>query len=174
VARTAWYGFAASSAQFRPTSGYWARPRTRTGWRAELADLTVPDDWESYARALFAMPGADTVMVYYASRDAALFAANGPVALSRGYVVAQLANGSTPRQMLAGRPGGHMPDPGAIVCAGFDVDVNTILAAIADQGLADISAIGQALQAGFNCGSCRPELQALLNGAHASAKEAAE
>jgi assimilatory nitrate reductase catalytic subunit len=73
---------------------------------------------------------------------------------------------------LAGRAGDDQPDPGAIVCACFDVGVNTILAAIADQGLTSVEAIGAALQAGTNCGSCRPELAALLANAHP--REAAE
>jgi assimilatory nitrate reductase catalytic subunit len=182
----AWHGFAAGVAEFTPSSGYWARARTRTGWRAELADLTAPENWEGYARDLFALPHANCVMVRDAARGTArvavmdggrlagaLFVARGPVALSRGHAVAQLAEAS-PHQMLAGRPGAHMPDPGAIVCACFDVGVNTIRSAIAAQNLVDVGAIGQALQAGTNCGSCRPELQALLDGARHSAKEAAE
>jgi len=38
-----------------------------------------------------------------------------------------------------------------------------IARAVAEQGLADLDAIGAALQAGTNCGSCRPELARLLD-----------
>jgi assimilatory nitrate reductase catalytic subunit len=57
-----------------------------------------------------------------------------------------------------------MPDPGAIVCACLGVGVNTIRQAIG-QGCAGVAALGQATGAGTNCGSCRPELAALLAGA---------
>jgi assimilatory nitrate reductase catalytic subunit len=184
--RAAWHGFAAAAAEFRPTSLYWARARTKTGWRAELADLEAPGDWEAYARDLFSLPHADCATVTDPSRGTArvalmqggrvagaLFVARDPVAVSRGHVVAQLAEiAAAPGRMLAGRAGADRPDPGAILCACFDVGVNTILAAIANQGLADVAGIGAALQAGTNCGSCRPELQALL--AAARAPEAAQ
>ena len=57
-----------------------------------------------------------------------------------------------------------LPDPGAIVCACLGVGVNTIRQAIG-QGCAGVAALGQATGAGTNCGSCRPELAALLAGA---------
>jgi assimilatory nitrate reductase catalytic subunit len=46
------------------------------------------------------------------------------------------------------------------------VGVNTIVAAIAGGEAASVEAIGAVLRAGTNCGSCRPELGALL-AAHA-------
>lgn len=90
------------------------------------------------------------------------------MAVSRGHVVAQLADiAAAPGPRPAGRAGADRPDPGAIVCACFDVGVNTILAGIAEQGPVDVAGIGAAVQAGANCGSCRLELQALLVSAHA-------
>jgi len=53
------------------------------------------------------------------------------------------------------------------------VGLNTILAAIAQDGLVSVPQIGAALGAGTNCGSCRPELAALL-ARHARQPEAAE
>ncbi|MFY2823044.1 (2Fe-2S)-binding protein [Ruegeria sp. MALMAid1280] len=50
--------------------------------------------------------------------------------------------------------------------------MNANLTAIETQGLISVEAIGEALQAGTNCGSCRPELATLL--ASAQQKEAAE
>ena len=54
----AWYGFAISTTHFLPSSDYWARACTNTGYRCELAGLTAPEDWESYARSLFELPDA--------------------------------------------------------------------------------------------------------------------
>jgi len=180
----AWFGFAVSTEDVTPRTGYWAKARARGGWRVELAGRETPADWEAFARDLFAQPTAEAVTMIDAGRglariallvegrvSAVLFAAPEPVAVSRGHVAALLGEGGQPG-LLAGRAGDDQPDPGAIVCACFDVGVNTILAAIADQGLTSVEAIGAALQAGTNCGSCRPELAALLANAHP--REAAE
>ncbi|MAQ36537.1 MULTISPECIES: nitrate reductase [Thioclava] len=182
--QAAWFGFAASVQDVTPRTGYWAKARSKSGWRIELAGREAPADWEAFARDLFALPDAEAVTMSDAGRglarialmvegrvSAVLFAAPEPVAVSRGHVAALLGETDQP-SLLAGRAGADQPDPGAIVCACFDVGVNTILAAIADQGLASVEAIGAALQAGTNCGSCRPELAALL--ASAQPREAAE
>ena len=73
---------------------------------------------------------------------------------------------------LTGRSPADRPDPGPILCSCFSVGVNTILAGIEDQGLISVEAIGAALQAGTNCGSCRPEIAALLH--RVQRREAAE
>ena len=92
---------------------------------------------------------------------AAFFAAREPVALARSYV-ADLLGQAQGSKVLTGRPGEDQPDPGATVCACFDVGINTILTAIETQGLTSVDAIGDLLNAGTNCGSCKPELAALL------------
>ena len=51
---------------------------------------------------------------------------------------------------------------GPILCACHQVGRDAILEAIASQGLASVEAIGRALRAGTNCGSCIPELRRLL------------
>ncbi|MDF2235497.1 molybdopterin-dependent oxidoreductase [Albimonas sp. CAU 1670] len=175
----AWHAFAISAA--RPDcsgADYWALARAEGGWRAELAGTQAPADWAAFARRLFGLaPGAGEVAaVEDAARGVvrlalfvegrlagALFAAREPVEVARGHVAAMLAEAEAPPDLLAGRPGADRPDPGAILCACFSVGVNTIAAAIAEQGLADVAAIGAALGAGTNCGSCRPEIQALLD-----------
>jgi assimilatory nitrate reductase catalytic subunit len=68
--------------------------------------------------------------------------------------------------VLAGFPGADQPDPGATVCACFNVGINTITEAITAQNLMTVEQIGIALEAGSNCGSCRPELAAILQAAH--------
>lgn len=81
---------------------------------------------------------------------------------TRDYLMSMLGEAASPPAVLAGRAPGQMADRGAIVCACFDVGIKTIVSAIADQGLADVAAIGHALKAGTNCGSCRPALAKLL------------
>ncbi len=92
---------------------------------------------------------------------AALFVTRTGELPSRDWLVSQLQQPQG-LQVLAGRAPGAQEDRGAIVCACFDVGMRTIVAAIRDQELADVAAIGVALGAGTNCGSCRPALAMLL------------
>jgi assimilatory nitrate reductase catalytic subunit len=85
---------------------------------------------------------------------------SGPLP-ARDWLIGQL---SQPQDaaVLAARGPGPSVERGAIVCACFDIGLRTIVAAIADQQLADVAAIGKAIGAGTNCGSCRPALALLL------------
>ncbi len=181
-----WFGFAVSANDFRPDCDYWAQATVAGGMRAELAGLHTPDDWEAEARRLFDLPdalvlrvqdrGRGTVRLAFTDKNhviAALFVAPDPVRVARQYVAGLL--GSAPEMsVLAGRPGLDQPDPGATICACFDVGVNTIADAIATKGLMTVDALGAALRAGTNCGSCRPELRALIARLAVPAFEAAE
>jgi len=51
---------------------------------------------------------------------------------------------------------------GRTVCACFGVGRETLIEAIAEKKLDSVAAIGNALRAGTNCGSCIPELRSLL------------
>ena len=183
--KAACFGFALSVCEPHSTAPYWAKARARGGWRLELALDCEPEDWIAHARDLFGLD-ADAVPLAVSDarrktfrvaflRDhrlvAALFVAPEPVAVSRQYLLGQL-DGEVRNDFLAGRPGADRPDPGAIVCACFDIGVNTIRTAIEEQGLSSVEAIGEALRAGTNCGSCKPELRVILE--EAAARLAAE
>ncbi|MGR3713906.1 MAG: molybdopterin-dependent oxidoreductase [Shimia sp.] len=171
-----WYGFAVSANAPNPNATYWAKAKSASGWRVELADLTAPENWQDYARQLFDAPDAKISSVTDPARNiarialhddghliGAFYAAPTPVSVSRSFVTDLI--GTTGKGALAGRPGADQPDPGATVCACFNVGVNTIMSAIETDKVMSVEAIGTALSAGTNCGSCKPELAALLNGA---------
>ena len=177
------YGFAISDRGFTPEADYWARAKTAQGWRAEIAHASCPDDWEVYARDLFQIDGGNMQIVSDPARGtfraafveegrlrAAFFAAPEPVAVMRDYLSA--LPGTEAPTVLSGRSGADQPDPGPVLCSCFGIGVNTILNAIEDQRLVSVEAIGEALGAGTNCGSCRPELADLL--ARLAPREAAE
>jgi assimilatory nitrate reductase catalytic subunit len=94
--------------------------------------------------------------------SAVLFVTRDGTLPPRDWLVAQLSEAVAAPTLLAGRASGVQVDRGPIVCACFDVGLKTILAAIAEQHLTDVPAIGAALGAGTNCGSCRPALAKLL------------
>jgi len=64
--------------------------------------------------------------------------------------------------LLTGRPPVGGVDVGTIVCACFNVGELTIQAAIREKGLKTHQEVGRCLKAGTNCGSCVPEIKALL------------
>ena len=169
-----WYGYAVAAQAFRPDCTYWARGVTDTGMRAELAGEVAPADWQVTARRWFGLPDAEVMQVADARRGtmrlalvqdglvmAALFVARSPVAVARGHLVAQIGRAPAPG-LLAGYAGHGAPDAGPIICACFNVGAHTISRAITDHGLMTVEAVGAMVQAGTNCGSCRPEIRALI------------
>jgi assimilatory nitrate reductase catalytic subunit len=179
-----WHGFAVSAHDVAPDCAYWAKVRVAGGWRVELAGDAVPKDWVAEARRLFVLPKAEVATVIDTGRGlarvafhqdgrllAALFAGPGPVAVARDQLAARLG-AEAPQDALAGRARADRPDPGPTVCACLNVGLNTIRAAISSGQALSLEALGQALGAGTSCGSCRPELAALV--AAARVRDAAE
>ncbi|MEM1078384.1 MAG: molybdopterin-dependent oxidoreductase [Pseudomonadota bacterium] len=171
-----WYGFAASTEAMTPTRPYAAIARTKSGTRAEVAGIKRPSDWEAEARSVLGLTTGTACVIEDPARGTArvaitegntiiglFFAAPDPVALSRSHAVALIGATEDPLRALAGIPGADRPDAGATVCACFDVGVNDLRRAIQD-GANTVEALGACTQAGTNCGSCRPELQALIAG----------
>ncbi|MFB0875770.1 MULTISPECIES: molybdopterin-dependent oxidoreductase [unclassified Sphingobium] len=81
---------------------------------------------------------------------------------SRDWLIGQLEAVGVTASVLAARGPGAQPDKGATICVCFDIGLNQIVAAIRDQSLVDVPAIGQAIGAGTNCGSCHPALANIL------------
>ncbi|WP_373635697.1 molybdopterin-dependent oxidoreductase [Yoonia sp. SS1-5] len=170
-----WYGFAVSAAQMAPTRPYHAIARTRTGWQAECAGYKLPMDWEAEARTITAISHGDAatlhdpatgqtrVAIIVDGRISALFfAATDPVVVNRQHAASLIGSAVGGLAALAGRTAADKPDPGATVCACFNVGVNTLRAAAA-AGAQSVERIGEVTCAGTNCGSCKPELAALLD-----------
>jgi len=170
----AWYGFAVSRGDMVPNCAYWAKARTQTGFRAELADVTAVSDWEAEARRLFSAPDALATTITDAKRGlarvalhsggvviAALFVAPYPVAVMRDYLTT--VPGTPGEGVLTGAPPADVPNPGPVLCSCFGIGINTITRAIENGAARSVDAVGAALGAGTNCGSCRPEIAALLD-----------
>jgi assimilatory nitrate reductase catalytic subunit len=63
--------------------------------------------------------------------------------------------------LLSGASAQRGPDLGAVVCSCFQVRERTILAAV-EAGADTVEKVGRACRAGTNCGSCIPELRAII------------
>ena len=186
---TARFGFAVLHA--RPSildADYWALATCLGGWRLELAWQGVGPDGRTLACSLFGCP-VETAILAYRDADSgqerfawfeggrlqgALFLAPEPVAVSRAWAVEQLSARFTSASgrlgMVAGRPGRGITDKGATVCSCFGIGVNQIATAIAG-GCLSVAAVGEATQAGTNCGSCRAEIKGIIDAYRLQAAE---
>jgi assimilatory nitrate reductase catalytic subunit len=183
--RAAMYGFAVLRRKpVAIAAEYWAIAKCIGGWRAEMAFAANSDDWAGYVTAL--VGGSNELVAYhdaqtgrhrYACYDGdrlagAVFLAPEPVAVSRDWAIAQLGAPNLARRqrtsVVAGRPGKGGIDRGATVCACFSVGANEIAAAVG-RGCRTVSAVGEALHAGTNCGSCRSEIRNIIDAQLATA-----
>jgi assimilatory nitrate reductase catalytic subunit len=167
---------------------YWALAKCSEGWRVELGFAVQQADWTAFADTLIgATPDTETISFHdrqssryrFACYDGenllgALFLAPEPVAVSRDWAVAQLAaahpNARARFSVIAGRPGAGSADKGATVCSCFGVGANEIAEA-ARRGCRTVSAVGETLQAGTNCGSCRAEIRNIIEAQNLEAAE---
>ncbi|MBB4640897.1 nitrate reductase [Rhizorhapis suberifaciens] len=168
----AWTGFLVS--RDRPQLDgvpYWTLVRQRGGWLVELAGF---DDMDlehllpkgERVEALDRARGVHRAAVLNEDGKlaAALFLSRSGRLPERDWIVGQLDSEEQHAglALLAGRPAQPPPDRGPIICVCFDVGMKTILSAIAGQQLTSVEAVGAALSAGTNCGSCRPAIKSLL------------
>ncbi len=176
----AWHGFVLSRAALNVTSQtYWTMTHGRQFWRYELAGDSVPDDWHSWAQNLF---NSDSEYLEFSDKasgryrlalinnhilQAVLFVSRSfdlPTRTWLGQLFSKNDLDDVDRMsLLAGKTAQNRDDVGETVCACFGIGINTLRKAIAEQGLLTVEAIGTALKAGTNCGSCVPELRKLIS-----------
>ena len=152
-------------------------------WRYELAGERLPVSWPDWADAVLG-PRTERIELHDKAggryRGASvvggrlqecLFVAPTKQLPSRtwlgGLFAHEALDDAARSAVLAGRPTKAGEDSGPIVCSCFSVGRSTLLRAIRTQELVTAADIGKALRAGTNCGSCVPELKALLAEAHA-------
>jgi assimilatory nitrate reductase catalytic subunit len=168
-----WRGFLlARTPPARIAAEYYTKVRVAGGWLVELAGNGDPAGLVRRLlprgeRAEHADPSRGSLRVAVLVRGrlaAALYITRSGKLPDREWLIRQLASDPSPEavELLAGRPAAQAPDRGPIICACFDVGLKTIVEAIDKQGLHSVEAIGRALSAGTNCGSCRPAIQRLI------------
>jgi assimilatory nitrate reductase catalytic subunit len=167
----AWTGFLVTRERpALPGCTYWTRIRTAHGWLTELAGDGDP--------ALLAalLPEGERAEVQDARRgvvraaviadgrlQGALLIARDDGLPSREWLIGQLGGeGPSTIELLAGRPATPQADRGPIICVCFDIGMATIVESIRSDTLTTVESVGAALNAGTNCGSCRPAIARLL------------
>ncbi len=182
-----WYGFALTRGTLATESlSWWSCAQGKQFLRFEIAGRQCPGDWSGWAHRLLGVDAAADWIeyedggagVYRAVQlvderiEACLFVSPRPDLPSRAWLAGLF---DVPRlsereraAVLAGRPADPAADGGAPVCVCFGVGRNAIEAAVA-RGCHDARAIGTALRAGTNCGSCVPEIKRLIAAAAVAA-----
>ena len=178
-----WHGFLLSRRKLKLTeASYWSRAVGDEFYRYEIAGEQPADDWPAWARNLLCASEADTNWVEYLDKgskqyrgvrlvsnrvESCIFIAPShqlpPRSWLEGLFTKDALNDVERKGLLSGKAPAGQKDQGRVICACFQVGVNTITDAIRTQGLTTPEAIGVTLKAGTNCGSCIPEIRELLD-----------
>jgi assimilatory nitrate reductase catalytic subunit len=173
-------GFVLSHEPLPVAAPYWVRIRLETGWLYRVAFQAEPEpSWSDWTEKLF---DADQTQLLQLSdpRSACYRAAHVRDDRLAGCLFIA-ARGQLPgwdwlarllgepvtedvhrRCLLAGRESDGIADHGPIICACFAIGRNRIARAVAADGCHSVDALGAALRAGTNCGSCIPELRRII------------
>lgn len=174
-----WHGFLLSKEPLDlPTTDYINCNRVKNGWQYELCGTNF-DHFEQL-KALLACQ-SDVIEYQDTNRQIfraasfrgkqlsqCLFISDQKINLPKRKWLTNLLSETTISQeqrssLLSGNPPTAIEDQGKTVCSCFNVGEKTIMSSISEQKLTSVEAIGECTQAGTNCGSCIPELNAYLS-----------
>jgi assimilatory nitrate reductase catalytic subunit len=178
-----WYGFILSRTELPlEDAANWTRIQGAGFVRYELAGRKPFAGAADWARRLLAVRSEDADWIEVEDRhggiyraahlvdgriEACLFVSQRQDLPARAWLAQMFAQETlTPQDrigLLSGRAREQGADPGPTVCSCFGVGRNTIRIAIEQHGLHDASAVTACTRAGGNCGSCVPEIRALLD-----------
>ncbi len=180
-----WY--AVMVTRHRPTTPkvtWWTFVPGETSFRHEMAGRERSTDWAAWARQEFAASGEDADFLDYEDRSSGIYRAayivderlagclyvsphpELPARDWLGSLFAKQRLATSDRlALLAGRPLEATVEQGPLVCSCFSVRRATIQREIDLHGCITTRQVGDRLRAGSNCGSCLPEIRALLSAA---------
>jgi assimilatory nitrate reductase catalytic subunit len=163
-----------------PDITWWTLAHGEQYLHYELAGRRVRSDWSPWARSLLNAPdeadwleysdaGAGVYRAALLTDDrmsACLFISPRPDLPSRtwlaGLFVKDRIDDADRAGLLIGQPVDPSADTGPIVCSCFRVGSKTLCDSIRKDRLTTTLDVGRKLRAGTNCGSCLPEIRALI------------
>jgi assimilatory nitrate reductase catalytic subunit len=180
--RVLWHGFVLTREKAALLDVTWWTAITGEQFeRYEIAGRSFPEDWSAWARQLLgaARTDADYLDYHddatgnyrgaYVIEDrlaACIFVSLRPQLPPRAWISSLFTqdrlSDSDRFALLAGVPPAAAADTGPVVCSCFGVGRNTICDSISRHQLTTSAEVGVRLKAGTNCGSCLPEIRALL------------
>jgi assimilatory nitrate reductase catalytic subunit len=173
-------GFVLSHERLRLEAPYWVGVRLERGWLYRIAFQAEPEpSWSDWSARLL---GVDPVQLLHLSDPQSTCYRAASVCDDRlvgclfiaehghlpgwdwlARMLGEPVNDDAQRRgLLAGRASDGIADHGPIICACFAIGRNRIAQAVAADGCDTVDAIGAALRAGTNCGSCIPELRRII------------
>ena len=180
-----WYGFILTRAPLAALDAtWWTLVRGGELLRYEMAGREIPSDWAGWARERLGAtdpaadyldyedPAAGIYRAAYLIDDrlaAALYVSSRPEFPGRQWLASLI--GGAPLQhsertrLLAGQPARGAEDAGPLVCSCFGLGRDTLRKAIAKYALTSAQQVGDRLRAGTSCGSCLPEILAVISAA---------
>lgn len=161
---------------------YWVKVKGEHYYRYELADGVLPNSLQTWVRANVFNTVSDNLQCleyqdsgrnnYRAAQivdnrlESVIFIAVDDALPERDWLSTLFEKPVLEKHermaLLAGIPPSGVAEGGPIICSCFNVGEQTIRAAIREKGLKTHQEVGQCLKAGTNCGSCVPEIKALL------------
>ncbi|MBS7699976.1 MULTISPECIES: nitrate reductase [unclassified Chelatococcus] len=187
----AWEGVLITRRDLRPTGFvHWSRQRVEGGWVYEFCGGEPPDQGILLTRKFIEAFPADRLQEYRDRKGLSYRAAvvDDEGHMAEALLVAQVgllpahdwlvsllgarrALTMQDRQvLLSGRSPSPAPSIGRIVCSCFNVGANQIASAVA-AGCQSLLSIGETLNAGTNCGSCRSEIRSIIDAGRIQAAE---
>jgi assimilatory nitrate reductase catalytic subunit len=176
----AWHGFvlARTPIDVRHLT-WWALAQGDGLVRYEIAGRSVPADWCAFTQELLGAERSGyldyhdaAAGVYRAARvargrlEACAFFSPRADLPSRAWLSSLFQRATLEEReramLLAAAPAAGVEDSGPIVCSCFGVGRQSIMQAVARHRLVSPREVGTHLRAGTNCGSCVPEITALI------------
>jgi assimilatory nitrate reductase catalytic subunit len=173
-----WHGFILSRHPIE-TAGleYWVKIKGKQFYRYEIAGEQPIESYQAWSESILGSEGelldyVDTAGQCYRAAhitdgqlQSVLFVAPSTELPPRSWLGSVFAKNKldpkTRSNLLAGQQSGAK-DEGKTICSCFGIGINTIVESIHKNKLTSVEAIGSALKAGTNCGSCVPELTEIL------------
>ncbi len=180
---SAWQGFLLSRRELAISEPeYWVKNKGDGFYRYELAGKKSPESWVDWTRKIVCLTEnnpdewqeySDLAQGNYRAAHfvdgylESIFIVTAKNELpSRNWLMSLFAKTELTKAerlaVLTGTPPVGGEDVGTIVCACFNVGEKTIQKAVKELGLKTHQEVGHCLKAGTNCGSCVPEIKALL------------
>lgn len=177
-----WQGFILSrEALAFDAEGYCVKAKGEQFWRYELAGNEAIADYSAWADGLLGdaprLDYSDTAQGQYRSALIENNRLQAVICVSPSYELPARAwlsqlfaqeelSADARLALLAGRPADVSDDAGKTICSCYAVGINTITTTVQElldkQGECSVTAVGACVKAGTNCGSCVPELRAII------------
>ena len=185
--QAAWSGLIVSTQEITPQTAYWCKIPVEQGFKYRIADKAQKQHWHTWLKQTFAhiddwVELGDSQQAFYSAAgfvDACLQVvmrvarSELPIKESRWLddKISKHCDLNERFAVLAGHGGADTPDQGKIICSCYQVGENQIREAI-QKGCVSVEELSGRLKCGSNCGSCIPELNALIKDTQGLAKEA--